>query len=119
MVRKSKRKTMRLTHQKNNEIILIRNRLNRVDEFYSKTELNTYKIKLENFFSETDDDNEKCDLLKILLWIETLYTQFYGEVSSGGPWGNEVRAISEDYERYIQIGLKIKPNDPYFNFWNE
>ena len=118
MVRKSKRKTMRLTHQKNNEIIFIRNRLNENAEFYSKTELNTYKLKLENFFSETDDNTEKFGLLKILLWIDGLYTKLYGKVSFG-PWGNEVRPFSADRERYIQMGLKIKPKDVFFNFRNE
>ena len=118
MVRKSKRKTMRLTHQMNNAIIFIRNRLDVDADFCSQTELNTYKLKLENFFSETDDNNEKCDLLKILLRIDMLYTELFGKVSLG-PWGNEIRPLSEDRERYIQMGLKIKPNDPFFNFRNE
>ena len=107
---------MRLTHQMNNEIDFIQIRLN--GDFHSKTELSTYKIKLENFFSETDDNNEKLHLLKILLGIDTLHTELYGEVWFG-PWGNEIRPFSGDSERYIQMGLKIKPNDPFFNFRNE
>ena len=102
----------------NNEIAFIQVRLNRDGDSCSKTELSTYKIKLENFFSETDDNDEKLHLLKILLGIDALHTELFGEASFG-PWGNEVRPFSEDQERYIQMGLKIEPNDALLNFENE
>ena len=102
----------------NNEMMSIHFRLYGDGDVCSLIELNAYKVKLENFFSETDDNTEKCDLLKMLLWIDKLYTQLYGEVSFG-PWGPNCSDISDDQERYIQMGLKIKPNDPSFNFWNE
>ena len=77
------------------------------------TELNRHKLKLEHLLSETDEKYEKCSLLHILLMLETIYSGFYTEE---GPWGNEVRTFSEDYERYLKMGMKVAPEDIGFNF---
>ena len=61
-------------------------------------EIQTYKTKLENLFDDTDDVNQKINLLKSLTQLE----QF---LSFG---------TSLDSKRYIQMGLRLKPNDSSF-----
>lgn len=62
-------------------------------------EIQTYKEKLENLFSDTDDVDQKIDLLKSLTELEKFLSH----------------GTSMDYKRYIQMGLRVKPNDASFN----
>ena len=65
-------------------------------------EMTTYKIKLEIFFSETDDNQEKEVILKVLLQVEDLIS--------------DLPNASDDFGRYTMMGLQMLPNDPFFNF---
>ena len=66
-------------------------------------ELYPYKIKFEQWFSETDLKNEKYELLRTLLQLESSFSSHdFGE--------------SDDFGRYSQMGLQIEPNDVYFNY---
>ena len=69
-------------------------------EEFSKV-LYQYKIKLEQWLSETDVKKEKYELLRLLLEIEGAYTGH--------------RFDSDDFDRYSKMGLKIEPNDAFFN----
>ena len=83
-------------------------------------ELISYKVKLEELFSETDIKEqsikidfwcfhinfpiltalkeEQSNTLKVLIHVENL-------LSRGG---------SDDFERYAKMGLRIDPKNPYF-----
>ena len=63
-------------------------------------EIKTYKEKLENLFADTDDEIQKNDILKKLIQLDHFLTE----------------GTSDDCERYLQMGLKLKPNDPSYNF---
>ena len=118
---------MELTDQMNGEWISIKNRLNKINKLTQgsrnpiipelkkrlETELNTHKLKLEHLLSETDHTNEKCDLLSTLLMLESIYCSLYVSV---GPWGEEVRTFSEDYARYVEMGMHMAPDNIGFNF---
>ena len=77
----------------------------RVIKNLNREELTPYKIKLENLFSETDDFKDKELILKLLLQVEDLI--------------NDISHVSDDYGRYTTMGLRIVPNDPFFNFRKE
>jgi len=62
-------------------------------------EVKAYKVKFENLFSDTDDENQKLNILTALNQLENFLTQ----------------GISDDFIRYTKMGLRIKPNDPLFN----
>ena len=62
-------------------------------------EMTIYKEKLENLFSDTDNEEQQIDLLRGLIQLEQFLTH----------------GISEDFERYIKMGLRIKPRDPVYN----
>ena len=74
----------------------------RVIKNLHREELKTYKIRLENLFSETDDNFDKELILKLLLQVEDLINDTCGR-------------SSDDYGRYTTMGLQIVPNDPFFN----
>jgi len=63
-------------------------------------EINTYKEKFENLFADTDDEIQKTDFLKALIQLDHFLTE----------------GTSDDCERYLQMGLKIKPDDALYNF---
>ena len=65
-------------------------------------ELYTYKVKLENMFSDTDETLEKVDIIKTLLQLEFVF-------------GN---GESDDYDRYIQLALRTEPTNAYFHYRN-
>ena len=117
---------MRLTHQMKEEMISMQKRVldlndgiakiiilapfynlhnTRVIKNHHSEEMKTYKIKLENFFSETDDNQEKEVVLKILLQVE--------DFLSHAP------NVTDDFERYTTMGLQMVPNDPFFNIRKE
>ena len=117
---------MRLTYQMKEEMLSIAKRVRDVNHellkvkilaltctFYNsgvirnkhRKEMQTYKIKLENLFSETDDNGEKRVVLLILLQIKDLV--------------NDLPNVSDDFGRYTTMGLQIAPNDPYFNHRKE
>ena len=62
-------------------------------------ELETFKIKLEIFFSDTDCKKEQADVLWTLIDIE--------QILSNGS--------SDDFERYVNMGLQIAPHMPIFH----
>ena len=108
---------MRLTLEMKNEFILVHERLkcflylknfakdelqNRIRAKFSQ-ELYPYKIKFEQWFSETDVKIEKHELLRMLLRLEGEFSDYdFGE--------------SDDFGRYSQMGLQIEPNDSNFNY---
>ena len=61
-------------------------------------ELKIFKIQLENLFSDTDCYCEKVDVLWALLDIEQILSNY----------------SSDDYERYINMGLRIAPDESKF-----
>ena len=65
---------------------------------YAK-ELQNFKIKLEIFISYTDCKKEQADVLWTLIDIE--------QILSNG--------LSDDFERYINMGLRIAPNMSIFH----
>ena len=75
-----------------------------------KLEMETFKIKLENMFSDTDCNNEKIDIIRGLLNIATylLSSKF-----------NFSLIVIDDYGRHTEMALKIAPKDSEFLFRNE
>ena len=72
-------------------------------------EMNTFKIKLENMFADTDSKNEKIDVLRGLLNIDTYL------LSSQVNWSS---IVIDDYGRHTEMALKIAPKDSEFLFRN-
>ena len=77
-------------------------------KYLHQHELQTYKIRVETLFSDLDChenpyyyeafENDKISLLHLSISIEYI-------LSDGK---------SDDYGRYVQMGLKMKPKDPVF-----
>ena len=77
-------------------------------KYHHQHELQTYKMRVETFYSDLDcHENslyceacktDKVSLLRLSIGIEAILSD----------------AKSDDYERYVQMGLKIKPKDPVF-----
>ena len=113
---------MRLSAEVYNEINAIENRINDLaDEdnlissgkckqikYLHQNELQTYKMRVETLYSDLDChansfyceacEADKVILLQLSISIEAILSD----------------AKSDDYERYVQMGLKIKPKDPVF-----
>ena len=80
-------------------------------KYHHQHELQTYKMRVETLYSDLDcNENsiycEACEtdkvyLLQLLISIEAILS-------------DENHLMSDDYERYVQMGLKIKPKDPVF-----
>ena len=80
-------------------------------KYLHQHELQTYKMRVETLYSDLDcNENsiycEACEtdkvyLLQLLISIEAILS-------------DENHLMSDDYERYVQMGLKIKPKDPVF-----
>ena len=77
-------------------------------KYLHQHELQTYKMRVETFYSDLDChensfyckacETDKVSLLRLSIGIEAILSD----------------AKSDDYERYVQMGLKIKPKDPVF-----
>ena len=113
---------MRLPAQVYHEINAIENRIDDLaDEdslivsgkfkkikYLHQHELQTYKLRVETLYSDLDRHEnslyceacvtDKVSLLRLSIGIEALLSD-----------GN-----SDDYGRYVRMGLKMKPNDPVF-----
>ena len=76
-------------------------------------ELQTYKVKLENLFSDTDIKSEKNEVIFELLRIGWVWTMDYL------PSKNWHSNAMEDYGRHTEMALKIEVKNPYYNFRNE
>ena len=73
-------------------------------------EINAYKVKLENMFSDTDCINEKTAVIFTLLAIQdTIFLSIDYRPSYA----------VKDYGRYTEMALKIAPKNPGFNSRNE
>ena len=72
-------------------------------------EMNTFKIKLENMFSDTDSKYEKIEIIQELLNIATYL------LSSEFNWS---LVVIDDYGRHTEMALKIAPKDSEFLFRN-
>ena len=119
---------MKLTDKMKEETITIVDRLQKLYNFIIAcpkpivpdlkkrlvTELSPYKIKLEYFFSETEDKEEKCCSLSALLMLERLLSELYAEVLDDA-WKTQVQTYSDDFERYVKMGLQIAPNNVFLN----
>ena len=73
-------------------------------------ELNSYKVKLENMFSDTDSINEKIDIINELLKV--------GSLLLSSPGYRPSNALN-DYGRHTEMALKTDPNNSQFMFRNE
>ena len=74
-----------------------------------EVEMNTFKIKLENMFSNTDCKKEKIYIIQELLNIGTyLLTSKF----------KSLNAI-DDYGRHTEMALKIAPKNAQFLCRNE
>ena len=73
-------------------------------------EMNTFKIKLENMFSNTDNKKEKIDIMQELLKIGTYLLSSY--------FKKPLNAI-DDYKRHTKMALKIAPKNSQFLLRNE
>ena len=87
-------------------------------------ELNAYKAKIERFFSQIDIKEEKVNLISRLLVVETACQKFQkNRFSSDDPyceiltdWTPQKLTLSDEYDRYTQMGLEIAPDNSDFNF---
>lgn len=113
---------MKLSAEVRHEINVIRTRINDLAtenslpasgnfnqiKYLHKQELQNYKIRFETLYSDLDGDEhshfcrtcetDKINLLQLSISIEGLLTD----------------AMSDDYGRYVQMGLKMKPKSPVF-----
>ena len=113
---------MRLSAEVYHEINAIENRINDLAtqdnlissgkckkiKYHHQHELQTYKMRVETLYSDLDChensfyceacETDKVSLLQLSISIEAILSD----------------AKSDDYERYVQMGLKIKPTDPVF-----
>ena len=89
-----------------------------VDEIIQ--ELNTYKAKVERFFSQIDVTQEKVDLIYKLYVLELTNQTFQKNLySNDDPYfhtTSEKVQLSDEYDRYTQMGLEIAPDNSDFNF---
>ena len=76
-------------------------------------EIETYKVKLENMFSDTDIKNEKNEIIFELLRIGWVWTMDYL------PSENWYSNAMDDYGRHTEMALKINVKNSYYNFRNE
>ena len=87
-------------------------------------ELNAYKLKIERFFSQIDVKEEKVNLIFRLLVVEKTCQKIQkNRFSSDDPyceiltdWIPQKLTLSDEYDRYIRMGLKIEPDNAIFNF---
>ena len=124
----SERNTKKLTDDMKDDLVSILERWDKLNNFVQfspnpiltelkqrlTTELNTYKLKLEQMLSETDDKKEQTDLLNALLILESLYSDIHKEMPVG-LWGIRKRTFSEDYRRYVEMGMRLAPENVHFN----
>ena len=73
-------------------------------------ELSSYKVKMENMFSDTDSKNEQLDIIKELLKVGNFLLS-----STNYKPSNALN----DYGRHTEMALKVKPRSPAFNLRNE
>ena len=68
--------------------------------------LRSHKVQLQNMVSSTDCKNQKLELLGLVLEIEWILSH------------NLTGALFPDFRDCCQMGLKIDPNEPRFNYRN-
>ena len=73
-------------------------------------ELEACKIKLEHMFYKIDDKQEKIQLLRKLHYFESTFNRH--KLYKYNP---DKCYISDDSDRYAQMGLQIEPKDSLFN----
>ena len=73
-------------------------------------EMNTFKIKLENMFSNTDNKNEMIDIMQELLSIDSCLLSSY--------FKKPLNAI-DDFKRHSEMAWKIAPKNSRFLLRNE
>ena len=115
-------RNMRLSAEVYHEVFAIESRINDLAiqdsllsslkfkqiKYHHQHELQTYKMRIETLYSDLDChansiyceacETDKVSLLRLSIGIEAILSD----------------AKSHDYERYVQMGLKIKPKDPVF-----
>ena len=87
-------------------------------------ELNGYKAKIERFFSQIDVTEEKVGLIYKLYVVETTNQKFQkNRFSNDDPycellttWTPKKLQLSDEYDRYTQMGLEIAPDNCHFNY---
>ena len=84
-----------------------------------ESEINTYKIKLENMLSDTDDQSEKTEIIRLLigmghlLVMDSSFSTTRQQLETGSKI--ECKKALNDYERYTKMALNIAPKNALFN----
>ena len=123
---KKKRQIMRLSAQQSLKLHSIKKgieeRINGdcAKGWYNDDAMNSYKVKLENMFSDTDIIDEKSEILTELLkignWkLNIIHLFITNPVSHAFINFDSIN----DHGRHTEMALKIAPKNAFFNLRNE